>query len=65
MGKDPHRVRVTNWPWLIFWTAGYLFTTGYLGLITEVGSKWDIFIRALSAYFAWPLLLGTSLAVGC
>ena len=64
MGKDTYRVRVTNWPSMVFWTAGYLFTLGYLGLFMKVDSIWDIIISALFAYLIWPLLLGISLAGG-
>lgn len=64
MGKDTYRVRVTNRPPSAFWTAGYLFTLGYLVIGLEITSIWEVMGIVLITYFIWPLLLGMSLAVG-
>lgn len=48
--------------WVVPWTAGFLFTLGYVGMDVLVPSVW--YVQALSlilVYILWPMFLGLHL----
>jgi len=49
--------------WWPFWTAGFLFTAGYLGVdpVAKVFSRWDQIMYFIGYFLMWPFILGGGL----
>lgn len=64
--EKPRAPRVSfNLSWFVPWTAGFLFTLGYVGpdpLLSTGSSLWFQILVWIGSWVAWPFILGHHLA---